>query len=80
MITLRLDDKMEQALNSAARNRGISKSQLVRESIAAYLTNHANNCAWEAGKDFFGAYASNNGNLPADRKQILKQKLAAKRK
>lgn len=80
MITLRLDDNLEQAVNYTAKNMGISKSQLIRESIAEYLKNHAKNTPWEAGKDLFGSYSSGQSNLSSDRKQILKQKIAAKRK
>ena len=80
MITLRLDDKMEQAVNNTAKSMGISKSQLIRDSIADFLKSHEESCAWEKGKDLFGVHASNCGNLSADRKQLLKQKISRKRK
>lgn len=78
MITLRLEEKLEQAVTSTAKNMGISKSQLIRESIAEYLKKHAVNSAWEAGKDLFGAYSSGQSNLSSDRKKLIKQKIAAK--
>jgi predicted DNA-binding protein len=33
MITLRLDSKLEQLVNNTAKNLGITKSQLIRNSI-----------------------------------------------
>ncbi|VEN73151.1 CopG family transcriptional regulator [Candidatus Desulfarcum epimagneticum] len=80
MITLRLDPKLEKAINNTARNLGMTKSELIRKSIDEYLGKLAKPNAWNAGQDLFGKYSSGQGNLSADRKEIVKNKIRAKRK
>ncbi|MBU0480271.1 MAG: ribbon-helix-helix domain-containing protein [Proteobacteria bacterium] len=80
MITLRLDPKLEKDVNIAAENLGLSKSELIRLSINDYLGKMKQPDAWEAGEQLFGKYSSGLGNLSADRKELLKSKVAAKRK
>lgn len=79
MITLRLDPKLEQSLNHAAKNFGLTKSELIRRSIQEYLRKVSRQNPWELGKDLFGKYSSGLGNLSSDRKKILKKKIRAKR-
>jgi hypothetical protein len=80
MITLRLDSKLEQLVNNTAKNIGITKSELIRKSILEYIDKLSTPNAWEAGQDLFGKYSSGKGNLSAQRKEILKEKIRAKRK
>ena len=80
MITLRLDAKLEQAINNTAKNLGLSKSELIRKSIYDYLGRLGNQNAWEAGKELFGKYSSGLGNLSTNRKELIKRKIKAKRK
>ena len=79
MITLRLDPILEQAVNNTAKNLGLTKSDLIRKSILDYLGKLGKQNAWEAGQDLFGRYHSGCGNLSADRKIILEDKIKAKR-
>lgn len=79
MITLRLDPQLEKELGMTAKNLGMTKSELIRKSIMEYLGNLENPSAWETGKELFGRYASGKGNLSAERKTILKEKIRAKR-
>ena len=79
MITLRLDPKLEEAVNTAAKNLGLTKSDLIRKSILDYLDKVGNQNAWEVGQDLFGKYASGMENMSMDRKKILKEKIRAKR-
>jgi len=79
MITLRLDTKLEQAIINTAKNLGLSKSELIRKSINDYLGKIKYPSAWETGKDLFGKYASGRGDLSANRKELLKDKIRAKR-
>jgi RHH-type transcriptional regulator, rel operon repressor / antitoxin RelB len=79
MITLRLDPTLEQKINNVAKDLGLSKSELVRKSLVEYLTKVNRQNAWEIGQDLFGKYASGRRNLSSDRKDILKDKLKAKR-
>lgn len=80
MITLRLDPKIEQDINNTAKNLGITKSELIRKSILEYLNKIDTANAWEAGKDLFGKYSSGLNNLSTERKEIIKEKIRAKRK
>lgn len=80
MISLRLDPKIEQALNNTAKNLGITKSELIRKSILEYLNKLDTANAWEVGQDLFGKYSSGLNNLSADRKEIVREKIRAKRK
>ncbi len=79
MITLRLDPELEQAINNAAKNLGLTRSELIRKSINAYLGNLKHPTPWEAGKDLFGKYASGYGDLSTRRKERVKDKIKAKR-
>lgn len=79
MITLRLDPALEQAVNSTAKNLGLTKSELIRQSINDYLARLKQPNAWEAGEDLFGKYSSGLGNLSVNRKELIKNKIKAKR-
>lgn len=79
MITLRLDQKLEQQVNSTAKNLGLTKSELIRKSINEYLGKLKQPNAWEIGENLFGKYSSGLGNLSSDRKELVKSKVRAKR-
>ena len=80
MITLRLDQELEQHINVTAKNLGLSKSELIRKSINEYLSKIKQPNAWDIGEDLFGKYSSGLDNLSADRKELVKSKIRAKRK
>ena len=80
MITLRLDPELEQEIRNTAKNMGLTRSELIRQSIHDYLRRLRKPSAWEAGKDLFGKYSSGLGNLSANRKDLVKKKIRAKRK
>ncbi len=79
MITLRLDQKLEQQINKTAKNLGLSKSELIRKSISEYLSKLEQPNAWDIGEDLFGKYSSGLGNLSSDRKELIKNTIKAKR-
>ncbi len=79
MITLRLDQKLEQQINTAAKNLGVTKSELIRKSINEYLRRVKQPTAWALGEDLFGKYSSGLGNLSSDRKELIRSKIKAKR-
>lgn len=79
MITLRLDQKLEQQINNTAKNLGLSKSELIRKSINEYLSKLKQPNAWDIGEDLFGKYSSGLGNLSSDRKELIKSTIKAKR-
>lgn len=80
MITLRLDPKLEQDVNITAKNLGLTKSEFIRKSIHEYLGKLKKPNAWEIGEDLFGKYSSGLSNLSTDRKELIKNRLKAKRK
>ena len=80
MITIRLDPKLEQAVNNTAKNLGLTKSEFIRKSIHEYLGKLSKPNAWEIGEDLFGKYSSGFNNLSTDRKELIKNKIKAKNK
>jgi len=80
MITLRLDQSLEQLLKSTAKNLGLTKSELVRRSILDYIDRLKSQNAWDAGQDLFGKHASGRSDLSVRRKELVKDKIRAKRK
>jgi len=79
MITLRLDPKLEQDINNTAKILGLSKSELIRRSIHDYIGKLSKQNAWEIGEELFGKYSSGLNNLATDRKELIKNKIKAKR-
>jgi len=79
MITLRLDPKLERSIHNTAKNLGLTKSELIRKSIQAFIGKLDTPSPWGLGKDMFGKYASGQENLSADRKALIKDKIRATR-
>lgn len=79
MITIRLDPKLEQQVSYTAKYLGLSKSELIRKSLVDYIEKIGKQNAWESGQDLFGKYASGRNDLSSSRKEILKDKIRAKR-
>lgn len=79
MITLRLDPKLEQTINTIAHKMGVSKSELIRKSITNFIKELDKPSAWELGEDVFGKYASNYESLSRDRKKLFKDKVKSKK-
>lgn len=79
MITLRLDQQTELLLKNTAEQLGLSKSDLIRQSILEYLSKISPPSAWETGQHLFGRCSSGCGDLSARRKELVKEKIRAKR-
>ena len=79
MITIDLDPKLEQSVQHTAEILDMTISELIHESLSEYLCELSKPSPWELGKNYFGKYSSGRGNLAADRKQLLKSKIKAKR-
>jgi len=79
MITLRLDQNLEQQINNTAKNLGLTKSELIRKSINEYLRKTEQPNAWAIGEDLFGNYSSGQNNLSSDRKELVKNIIKGKR-
>jgi RHH-type transcriptional regulator, rel operon repressor / antitoxin RelB len=79
-ISVRLDDELEKQLAGFSRQSGVSKSQIIKESLRQYLATRTQpKTAYELGEDLFGKHDSGLGDLSTHRKQYLKAKLHAKR-
>lgn len=79
-LSLRLDGSLERKLNRHATLVGVPKSELVRTLILDYLEKDSGaRTPWELGEKYFGREGSGKGNLSAERKVILKEKLHAKK-
>ncbi|MEK8019488.1 MAG: hypothetical protein VSS75_021660 [Candidatus Parabeggiatoa sp.] len=79
MITIDLEPKLEQSVQQTASILGMTLSELIHESLSEYLGKLSKPNPWELGKNYFGKYSSGQGNLAANRKQLLKSKIRAKR-
>jgi hypothetical protein len=79
-ISLRLDHQLTRRLASAAKARGISKSELIRNCLAQYLAlQEQQPTAWELGKDLFGCYNSGQGDLSVRAKEVAREQIHARR-
>ena len=75
-VTVRLPLPLEKELARAASRKRVSKSQLIRDCLQAFL-NAENEAplAWEPGKNLFGKVGSGRSDLSQNRKQIVRDKL-----
>lgn len=80
MITLRLDSQLERSIEATARSIGVSKSELVRQSIVQFLNSREEKSSWELGKELFAKYGSGNSRASVDRKRLISEKVRSKRK
>ena len=78
MITLRVDKKLEETLKKTAKAKGLTKSEIVRQSLVEYLSSHSQNNPHKIGEGVFGKYGSGKGNLSTDSEKILREKLCGK--
>lgn len=79
-ISLRLESKLEHELSKYAKIMGRSKSELIRSLIDDFVNKKRKRLSpWEIGKNVFGREGSKKGDLSANRKSILKEKLNAKK-
>lgn len=79
MISVRLDNQLEEELKQAASSIGLSKSEYVRQTLMDKLTEEkSQKSPWELGKDLFGKYGSNRSDLSQNYKKLIKVKLRVK--
>jgi len=78
-ISIRLGDQLEHRLNAVSKRLRVNKSEVVKRSLEAYLDQlEPRKSAYQLGEDLFGADASMAGDVSANYKTLLKQKLRAK--
>lgn len=79
-MSLRLSEELERGLEQAAREEGVSKSELVRRCLADYLGEcRKKPTAWELGRDLAGKYDSGRSDVSSNRKRIVKEKIHARK-
>jgi predicted DNA-binding protein len=78
MTTVRLPLEFEQRLETTAKTRHISKSDIIKEALENFFFKEETMDSYEIGKDYFGKYGSGNGKLSSSYKKLLKDKLHAK--
>ena len=78
-ISVRLTKAEEAALERSARRAGVTKSEYLRQCLAARLqAEKAQSSAYELGKDLFGGDPSGRQDLVANAKRIVREKIHAK--
>lgn len=79
MLTIRLDKKTEEQLESTSEMLGLSKSEVVRQSLQQFLSNVEKPTAWDLGQDLFGKHSSGIGNLSLSKRQQILDKIRLKK-
>ena len=79
MISLRLDEEMEKRLEKQCRALGMSKSELVRQSVHTFLDNLEQATPYELGRDLFGAFSSGDGTLSSQKRKSVSKKIREKK-
>jgi len=81
-ISIRFDDDTANRLEEAARAQSVSKSEIVRQSVAAFLESDQSRAerAWELGKDVFGKYGSGRSDVSENTERYLGEIFDAKQR
>lgn len=82
MISVRLDEHIENQLTFLAQQKHIPKSKVIKDALVYYfdmLKNDQNQkSAYELGSEFFGKYSSGRDDLSTTYKQKIRDKIHAK--
>jgi hypothetical protein len=79
-ITVRLDDSMDKALDSAARALGMTKSEFVRQCLRERLERETlEPTAWELGKNLFGKHSSDRADFGRNAKRVARARIHARK-
>lgn len=79
MLNVRIDKDTEKRLEKYAQQHDLSKSQVVKEALAVYLSRATVDfSAFDLGKDLFGQEGSGKQDLSSTYKKQLKEKLREK--
>lgn len=80
LVTIELPVEIQFKLEQLSISQNKTKSDIVRESLNLYFNNMRNlRSPFELGKDFFGKYGSEHGDLSVNAEKILRSKLSAKK-
>jgi hypothetical protein len=79
MTTARLSYELEERLDTAARAKNMTKSAMVQEALAQYLTqDETEKSSYELGRPYFGKYGSGQGDRSVTYKDRIREKIGAK--
>jgi metal-responsive CopG/Arc/MetJ family transcriptional regulator len=78
-VSVRLDPRLERELEVASERLGLSKSEIIKQSLESFLREkQAHLTPWELGKDLFGHEGSGVADLARNHSKYLKEKVRAK--
>ncbi|MDD2895759.1 MAG: hypothetical protein PHG81_07030 [Aliarcobacter sp.] len=82
MISVRLDEKIENQLDLISNQKHIPKSKVIKDALVYYFDmlkkESEHKSAYELGSEFFGKYSSGRDDLSTTYKQKIKDKINAK--
>lgn len=79
MISIRLSKEMEEKINFLAEQENLTKSEIIKAALEKYFENYENKLSpYQLGKEFFGKYGSNQGNLSTNYKRRVREKIHEK--
>jgi hypothetical protein len=79
MLSLRLPDNIEKKLNEIAKHEKISKTAIIKDALNMYIDDYyKKHTPYDLGKDLFGKYGSDKGDLSAEYKKLLKDRIREK--
>lgn len=78
MLTTRLTSAEEKKLTEYCKKNGLSKTEVVKEALAQYLTKKSEVSAFKSGQDLFGAASSKETDRSTTYKKRLKKMLNEK--
>ncbi len=79
MITVRLEPALEKHLEKEAKETGLSKSEIIRKSIALFLHSKKETNPYELGKAYFGHFSSGKSDTSKNRKTLIRSKIQKKK-
>lgn len=80
MLTVRLPEDLERALERLAEVEGTTKTRIVRQALERYLhERREERSAFELGEDLFGRYGSGDGTRSTRVREGVRVRLHAKR-
>lgn len=79
MLTVRLPEDLERALERLAEVEGTTKTRIVRQALERYLQGREERSAFELGEDLFGRYGSGDGTRSTRVREGVRERLHAKR-
>ncbi len=80
MRTVRLTEEEERKLDYLARQKNVSRSQVIREALESYFDQaEVGRSSFEKGKALFGKFRSGEAGRSKERKERIHQKIRRKR-